>query len=251
MSIHVFFGNTEELINIVNCVCPDIIFHLASLFIAEHKYDQINDLIQSNVFFSTQLLEAACNAGVKYFINTGTHWQNYNTDDYCPSDLYAATKQAFQSIAAYYISNFDIRFVTLKLLDTYGPFDPRKKVMAILKKTAVSGEKIEMSGGEQELAFLYIDDVVRAFLLAAQYAYKMPPYTEKVFMALPSEIYNLKEIVEIFQRAFKCKLNVDFGKRPYRKREVMKICCTDENILSNVKTVRLYDGLKKIFEAEK
>ncbi|MFL0251660.1 hypothetical protein ACJDT4_14650 [Clostridium neuense] len=43
-----------------------------------------------------------------------------------------------------------------------------------------------MSSGDQQLAFLYIEDTLKAFLLAAQYVYKMPSHTEKIFMALPS-----------------------------------------------------------------
>ncbi len=107
-----------------------------------------------------------------------------------------------------------------------------------------------MSGGKQQLGFLYIDDVIKAFLRAAQYAHKMPPHTEKNFMASPKEIYSLKETSTIFEKAFECKLNIDFGKQPYRDREVMNICCTDENVLSHVDTIDLYNGLRKVFIAE-
>lgn len=248
--IHIFSGDIQELSGIIGEAQPDTIFHLAALFIADHRPEQIQSLFESNILYGTQLLEAASATGVRYFINTGTHWQHYNTAEYCPSDLYAATKQAFQDIAHYYTSAFDIRFVTLKLIDVYGAFDPRPKVMSALKSAAKNGKRLGMSGGEQKLGLLYIDDVVKAFLLAAEYAHKMPPHTEKSFIAAPKEIYSLKEIAKIFEHAWGGKLNIDFGKRPYKEREVMRVCCADENILSGIDTMGLYEGLKKVFEAE-
>lgn len=250
LHMHTFNGDTRELISIISAIQPDTVFHLATLFVAEHKADEIKPLVESNILLGTQLLEAATAAGVKYFINTGTHWQHYNTAEYCPSDLYAATKQAFQDIARYYISAYDIKFVTLKLIDTYGPFDPRPKLLSLLKRIAKSGERLGMSGGEQQLGFLYIDDVITAFLLAAEYAVKMPSHTEKSFIAAPKEIYSLKEVIRIFEQAWGGKLDISFAERPYKKREVMKVCCADENILSSVDTTGFYDGLKKIFQAE-
>ena len=250
LNIHIYNGDTMELIEIIRKAQPEIIFHLASLFISDHKPDEIGPLIESNILFGTKLLEAAVNAEVKYFINTGTHWQHFNTGAYCPADLYAATKQAYEDIAQYYISAYNMRFVTLKLIDTYGPFDPRPKILSVLKKAAKTGGVIKMSKGKQQLGLLYIDDVVKAFISSAEYVYKMHSHTYKSFAALPKEIYDLKEVTEVFEKVWGTKLNIDFGAHPYKKREVMKLCCEDENILSEVNTTLLYDGLKKVFEAE-
>jgi CDP-3, 6-dideoxy-D-glycero-L-glycero-4-hexulose-4-reductase len=78
----------------------------------------------------------------------------------------------------------------------------------------------------------------------------MPAHTQRSFIAAPKEIYSLKEVTEIFSSAFETRLNIVFGEKEYRKREVMKVSCTDENILLNVETIGLYEGLKKIIRAE-
>ncbi|ADY56920.1 NAD-dependent epimerase/dehydratase [Syntrophobotulus glycolicus DSM 8271] len=248
--IHTFGGTITELIDIVRLAAPEVVFHLAALFIAEHKTEDIKQLIESNILFGTQLLEATTKNNVKYFINTGTHWQHYTSEQYYPSDLYAATKKAFEDIARYYISAFDLRFITLKLIDTYGPFDPRPKVISILKKAAQSGEKLGMSGGEQEMGLLYIDDVIKAFLMASEYAYKSPSHTEKTFIASSKEIVTLKDLVRIYEEIIGRKLQIIFGEREYKKREVMKICCTDENILAKADTYGIYEGLQKMLQIE-
>ena len=115
------------------------IIHLASLYLTVHTSEQVKDLVLSNVYFGTAVLEAASLAGtVKWFLNTGSIWQNYNVkgDDYNPVNLYAATKQAFIDMAKYYSDVFGIRFCTLKLCDTYGPNDTRKKLFKLFKSGA-------------------------------------------------------------------------------------------------------------------
>ena len=47
------------------------VIHLASLYIAEHKPEQIQNMVQSNICFGTQLLEGCKIAGTKWFLNAG------------------------------------------------------------------------------------------------------------------------------------------------------------------------------------
>jgi len=57
-NVHVHDGSTVGLIDILRSVHPDIVFHLASLVVAEHSTDDVDPFVQSNVLFGTQLLEA-------------------------------------------------------------------------------------------------------------------------------------------------------------------------------------------------
>ena len=141
----------------------DGVVHCASRFLGEHTPDDIDDLVTSNILFSTKLLELSVRTRVRWFVNTGSFWQHYEGRTYSPVNLYAATKQAFESLARYYVESFGIDFVTLKLSDTYGPNDTRPKIFSLWKKSVGSGETLEMSWGEQYLDVVYIDDVVDAY----------------------------------------------------------------------------------------
>jgi nucleoside-diphosphate-sugar epimerase len=100
----------------------DGIIHLASYVQSgEHMPENIAPLLNANIIFGTTLLEAASIAKVKWFINTGTYWQFYKNETYCPVNLYAASKQAFMDIAKYYWNSDKIKFCTIFLYDTYGP----------------------------------------------------------------------------------------------------------------------------------
>lgn len=212
----------ESDINFLKDYSFDGIIHLASLYLTVHQSKDAVNLIDSNVRFSTYILECASQAKINWFINTGTFWQNYQNADYSPVNLYAATKQAFESIAQYYIETNQIKFATLRLCDTYGPNDTRPKIFNLWEKIAKTGETLDMSPGEQIIDITYIDDIVNAFYLLSQHLTNNPNIKNgKVYAVKAEKRYALKELAVIFEKATGYKLNINWGKRSYREREVM------------------------------
>ena len=199
------------------------VIHLASLYLASHKPEQVRPLVDSNVFFGTAVLEAASLAGcVRWFLNTGSIWQNYQVEGeaYNPVNLYAATKQAFIDMARYYVDVFGIRFCTLKLCDTYGPRDPRPKIFKLFKDYAESGEVLKMSPGEQLLDVLYISDIVSGFSHLVELLSGGGPLGEQYVLSSGKQ-RSLRSLAETFSRVSGRPLNIEWGGRPYRDREVM------------------------------
>lgn len=199
------------------------IIHLASLYLTVHKPEQVKDLVLSNVYFGTAVMEAASLAGcVKWFLNTGSIWQNYNVRGtaYNPVNLYAATKQAFIDMAKYYSDVFGIRFCTLKLCDTYGPGDPRPKLFKLFKDYSESGEVLKMSLGEQLLDILYVSDIVSGFSHLVDLLGSNEPLGEQYVLSSGKQ-RSLRSLADVFASVSGRKLNIEWGGRPYRDREVM------------------------------
>ena len=199
------------------------IIHLASLYLTVHKPEEIKNLVSSNVYFGTAVLEAASIAGcVKWFLNTGSIWQNYNVKgmDYNPVNLYAATKQAFIDMAKYYTDVFGIRFCTLKLCDTYGPNDTRRKLFMLFKDYSESGEVLKMSPGEQLIDLIYITDIIAGFTHLAELLASDIELGEEYVLTSGRQI-PLKELANLFCEVSGRKLNIEWGGRSYRDREVM------------------------------
>lgn len=219
---HTYDGSTQCVQAAVAAARPDIVFHLASLFIAEHRSEQISDLIHSNLLFGTQLVEACARTGVKYFINTGTSWQHYRSDAYDPVCLYAATKQAFEDILDFYTSAFSISAITLKLFDTYGPDDPRPKLINLLVNTMNTGDALEMSPGEQALDLVHVNDVTRAFSHCAQLLIDGRTTQRHERYAVSSGVsISVRQLVALLELVSGKAISVTYGARPYRDREVM------------------------------
>lgn len=222
---------------------PEVVFHVASLFLAEHKYENISELIQSNVTFGTQLADAMVKQGCTKFINVGTAWQHYNDSIYDPVCLYAATKEAFEAILTYYKNAHSLQVITLKLFDTYGPKDPRRKLLALLSDVALTGKELVMSAGEQKIDLVYIDDVMHAFGCAIQ---QFDEEQEGTYAIASGRSVSLRELVAIMEKVTRQKLNISWGGRPYRQREVM-VPWTQGCALPGWKAqVPLEVGLKKL-----
>ena len=220
ITIHEHDGSTESMIQVISNARPDMVFHLASLFLAQHRPGDVEALISSNLLFSTQLAEAMAANQVKYLINTSTSWQHYQNADYSPVNLYAATKQAFEDILAYYINAHGLKVITLALFDTYGPNDPRPKLIALLWKTALSQVPLAMSPGEQMIDLVHVDDVINAFVVSAT---QLPQQSQghMRYGVSSGAPLRLIDLVVAFEQATGLKLPITWGGRPYRPREVM------------------------------
>lgn len=220
LRIHRSANSVEALTDVMMDCMPDLVFHLASLYLNDHRPDQVDLLVQSNVLFPAQLMEAMTAAGVRKLVNTGTAWQHYESSGYAPVNLYAATKQAGQDIADFYASAHGLSIITLKLFDTYGPGDTRRKLIKILCDAAVDAETLDMSPGEQTVDLTHVDDVIDAFMIAGRLAKEGGPGLNQGFF-VSGERLTVKSLVDAVAGALGRPVNARFGGRPYRPREVM------------------------------
>jgi nucleoside-diphosphate-sugar epimerase len=223
LNIFRYDNNLNSLISFFKETNPICTFHLASNFIAEHNSSQIDELVASNILFGVHLLEAMKEANIKALINTGTSWQHYNNDEYNPVNLYAATKQAFESLIEYYVQAEDFKVITLKLFDTYGETDRRPKLINLLNEFEKNNSELKLTPGDQILNLVHIDDLCRAFDIAMTLIEKEVDGVHKKYIVKHTNNYSLKDVINIFQNASKKQLNIIWGVRPYRKREVMKL----------------------------
>ena len=245
---HIYVETTESMIAVVAQTKPDIVFHLASLFLAQHEARDVESLIQSNVLLGNQLLEAMRVNKVSRLINIGTSWQHYNNEDYNPVCLYAATKQAFEAILEYYVQACGIKAVTLKLFDTYGPNDLRPKLFHLLNKAATSGEPLNMSHGKQLIDLVHIDDVVDAFMIATQLLLIGKVVNHEVYAVSSGSPISLKELVYLYANVRGQEIEVNWGARPYRFREVMKTWDRGVAILGWYPRITMEHGVKDLIK---
>jgi CDP-paratose synthetase len=216
-------GNINNLINFFKYKKFDGIIHLASLFLSFHKIEDIELLIDSNIKFGTELLECAKLFNVKWFINTGTFWQHYNNEQYNPVNLYAATKEAFEVIAKYYVETSNLVFTTIKLNDTFGLNDTRKKIFNLWIDCIKNNKTLDMSKGEQIIDISYIEDVVSAYEIMIENLSKKDykKYNLKSYVVSNKERISLKDLAKLFEEVTGKKININWGAKNYREREIM------------------------------
>lgn len=204
-----FLGHCSDPFHLnafLKIVKPDVVFHLAGMFASDHSLEQVEPLIDSNILFGTQLLEAMAQSGTTRIITAGTSWQSPR-----PRNLYAATKTAFDGIMGYYADAHGIKPVTLSFTDTYGQGDTRPKLIPAMLKAAETGSHMAMLPANHLLDLVHVDDVCRAFIEATNL------YSGR--WSVSAGFFRLEHVVAEFERAAGKKLDVGWGERKYRPRE--------------------------------
>lgn len=244
-----YMSDLDQLILSIGEIKPDLTIHLAAYVESGSIVQSIDDIIQGNITFGLHLVEALIRNNSFNFINTGTYWQNFNNEEYNPVNLYAASKQAFANMLKYYIEAKGLSVITLKLFDVYGPRDPRPKLIPKLESYVRDGnvlERIELSYGEQYLDMVHIEDVCNAYLKASDYVMSGIGLNQ-TFAVNSGMPIRLRELINLIEKSTKICLPINFGKRPYREREIMTPVSCIERLPEWKPLITLEEGLTNIF----
>ena len=202
----------------------------------------IAEIVESNVLFGARILDASIKYNTDTFFNTDTFLQPYLND-------YALSKRHFLDWLKQHSKN--IQVMNLKLEHVFGVKDDDNKfVMWFLSQLKNNSPDIRLTLGEQKRDFIYIDDVVSAFLLVIDRCKTLPKFYE--FEVGTGQLTTVREFAERMAKNFQ-KNNINktkllFGAIPYRKGEVMSVNVNIEN-LENIgwrSRVTLNEGIKRV-----
>lgn len=217
---HHYDGTGQSIRTAIAATRPDIVMHLATAFSGGRGTEDAERLVAANVLFPTQLAEAMLAENCTTLINTGSFWQHSGADGLRPFDLYAATKTALEQLLSYYQDADGLTCVTLSLYDTYGPDDPRRKIIPLLLDAIRTDEVLDLSPGDQILDLTHVDDVARAFEIAARVLLGSDqPFGRKVHVS--GERLSLRQLVNRIEQVGGRPVPVRLGARPYRPHEIM------------------------------
>lgn len=238
-----------ELVEVFKQEKFDGVIHLASLYLMSHTAGDVETLIDSNVKLGTKVIDAATVVGVSFFINTGSFAQHFESHPYSPTNLYAATKQAFQDICQFYAETTDTVVTTLELYNTFGPGDTRPKLFNLWSNAIKDAKILDMSPGEQIIDITYIDNVTDAYLLAIQHLVSDKGLTlsGKSYTLMSPERMTLKDLSKVFAEEVGGELKINFGGFPYRNRETMVPMDKGEVLPGWSTKVSLREGIRRTF----
>jgi UDP-glucose 4-epimerase len=174
-------GNTydKDIIEKLNSYTFDAIFHIAGQSSGAISYDDPIYDMNSNITSTLLLLNYARNSGCKKFLFASS-MSVYGDENTCPvletsllkpKSFYAVGKIASEHYLRIYASQFDIKCTALRLNNTYGPGQNLENLMqgmaSIYLAQAMKDKHIHSMGSKDRYRdFVYIDDVVDAFLKA-------------------------------------------------------------------------------------
>jgi nucleoside-diphosphate-sugar epimerase len=159
------FHSGAEVQERVRAASADVVFHLATHYLKDHAPEDVVPLLEANVAFGTNLLEAL--RGTEVPIVSALSYFQFRHGAPSPVSLYSATKQAFFDVSEYYRIIAELRIVQVVLYDTYGPGDTRDKLVPHLVSSLREGREMRLGPSAQHINLLYVDDVIEGFLAAA------------------------------------------------------------------------------------
>jgi UDP-glucose 4-epimerase len=169
-----------ELSDIVARSDPEVVFHLAAQVDVRCSVDDPQYDARNNVLGTINLLEASRRAGVPRIVYAASGGSRYGasatlpaTEDTAvdPLSPYAAAKVACEFYMRAYASMYGLAPICLALANVYGPRqDPHGEagVVSVFGSAMISGRPTTIYGdGSATRDYVYVDDVVAAFLCAA------------------------------------------------------------------------------------
>lgn len=239
-------GTYESVVTAMESCRPALVYHLAANCANGHGAETTPALVSANIMFGAYLLEAMTACGSPAVVNTSSVFAHYKGEIYCPLNLYAATKQAFSDLLAYYTDAGLLRAATLVLSDTYGPGDHRPKVLNLVREAARVGKPLALSDGGQDYDAVYIDDVVRALVLTGEQLLLREDWRNETFQVYTSEIFTLRQTVEKMLQVNNLVLDAAWGQRPSAEREIRKAVRLYPTPPGWYPQISLEEGVKKL-----
>ena len=243
---HIHDGTMSGMNSILSNSKPDVVFHIASNTVINHSSEEVSPIIESNILFPTQLIEAMVSNNINRFINTGTFWQYYNNVPNNPVNLYAATKQAFETILHYYTSCNEMKSITLELYHTYGNNDPRPKIFNLIDKAFIEDSTLDMSPGDQLIDIVHIDDIVKAYIIAAERILSDTGKKKERFSLSSRNLISLKKLVGLYMEISGKNVKINWGGIDYREREIMIPWNRGVMLPKWEPSIQIIDGIKSM-----
>ncbi|MFH1522948.1 MAG: NAD-dependent epimerase/dehydratase family protein [Patescibacteria group bacterium] len=235
---------------------PDFVFHLAAQIdvrksLRDPEYDN-----KINVLGSLNILENCCKSKVKKIIFASTGGAVYGdareiptTENYIPAPMcpYGIHKLTFEKYLKYYYEVYKQDYTALRFANIYGPRQYKggeAGVVAIFIDKAVNNSQSILNGsGQQTRDFVYVDDVVAAFIKSMKV--KFPG---EINIGTDKET-SILEIINSIEKTLERKMIVKKG--PAIPGE-QKRSCLDSKLAKKVLNwepkVKLEEGIRRTIE---
>jgi len=215
----IFSSSRNDLEKLFRCHKVSIIIHTATCF--GKNNESISKIASTNYFFPLLLLEFALKYNVVYFINTDTIVNKLVNE-------YSFFKQHFLECLDFYHNR--ITAINVQLEHFYGEkASDANFVTLMIKNLLKNKKKIDLTTGEQKREFIYIEDVVDAFICIIE-TLERNNKTISNFHIRSGESISIKELMILLKKLTGSKSELKFGALPYRQYELMNTKSDDYSI---------------------
>lgn len=189
----------------------DIIIHTAVFYSKNNK--NFFQIFNANLYSPFNLLDVAIQYDCKLFINTDTALDRFVSG-------YALTKRQFQEWL--YLRQKEIKIINMQIEHFYGPdASATNFITDMLIRLKNNEPQIDLTLGEQKRDFVYIEDVVNAYLIVLKNQ-DLIAENYSSYQVCTNQLISIKDLMILLKDLTKSNSMLNFGALPYRENELMR-----------------------------
>ena len=211
-------SNVNQLITTIKKIKPQIVYHLATNG-AYSDQKNANQIIQTNIMGTWNLLQACNKTNYELFVNTGSSseygFKKYamrETDTLKPASYYAVTK-CTQTLLCSHIAKQENRpIVTIRPFSVYGPYENPNRLFPTLLKSLLFGKEMDLVSPSIVRDQIYVDDIINAYLKIS----RLKKYPGEIFNIGTGVQSTIKQVVNAATKITGKMIKFNWGKMKSR-----------------------------------
>lgn len=208
----------------------DVLVHLAA-HTGNVPYDTLANCLRWNLMAVLVLFDQARLAGIRRFVvagscfeygRSGERYESIPADAPLePTNAYAASKAAASIVLRQWAEEHQMSLEILRVFHVYGEGESEIRFWPSLRRAALAGDDLPMTGGDQIRDFMAVEDVAQAILCSTG---NQSDNTPKVLVRNigSGRTQTIREFAESWWVTFEAKGKLLIGALPYRYGEVMR-----------------------------
>lgn len=164
----------KKLTSVMKKIAPFAIYHLATHGSYPSQQNE-QTMIDVNIKGTMNLLQSLVDIDYKQLVVAGTSSEYgekdrpmKETDVLEPNNFYAATKAAQTMLCQAFAKKYKKSVAILRLFSVYGPDEEKGRLVRSVVESTLIGQPILLASGREARDFVFLDDVVKAFLHVAR-----------------------------------------------------------------------------------
>lgn len=213
---------SESLERVIAKIRPTYIFHLASYGTLAEEND-ISKMININIKGTLNLIKAVRQNKFKLFIHTGSsseygvkNKKMEESDILEPINDYGVTKATSTLFCQKIAKMESLPIITFRLFSPYGYFEEKSRLVPSVILNALSGKPINLSSPDNVRDFIFIEDVVNAYLSSPEGNF---PHGAIINIGSGKQ-HSVAEVVSTILQITKSSSKVNFGRVKRQERQV-------------------------------
>lgn len=154
---------------------PSVVFHLGAVVNLSRDYLTAKATLETNILSTLNILEACKRNPPDLFVFASTEEVYGDSplpyrEDMTPRppSPYAVSKVACEQLVRMYSREAGFSSVIFRIGTMYGPYQPETRFIPSIIRSAIAGKDIKINSGKKSRDYVYIDDIVEAFVLTRQ-----------------------------------------------------------------------------------